>query len=233
MKQGRVVLSLLLLASGCVNVTVNNGSSASDAGGSGVVGGLGGTSGGTRGADAAVPDGGGPHPPRATDSVTIRGNLDATALATVWDSTTPSTTANFTTSLTVYDSLGQAIQLDIYFGKDDAAGLQPGDSGAWTYHVMTDGANLAFKSDGTGSPSPGRDTQIAAGMLRFDTAGRIESNTVTTEGFYPKAAVSPQMLTFNFGTGTDAGGNGLDGLTQYAATSAVSFVAQSGSAFVP
>ena len=233
MKQGRVVLSLLLLASGCVNITINNGSGVGDAGGGSVVWGLGGTSGGTRGADGAGPDGSASQPPRPTDSVTIRGNLDQSALAPVWDPTTPQTTSNFTTSLVVYDSLGKSIQIDIYFGKDDAVRIQPGDSGSWTYHVMTDGMNLAFESDGATPAFPGMATQIAVGTLRFDTVGRLESNTVTAEGFYPKAAVWPQVLTFNFGAGTDAGGSGLDGLTQYAATSAVTFVDQSGSAFVP
>jgi len=226
MKQYRLVLSLLFWASGCVNITVNHGSSVGDAGGSVVGSGLGGTSGGTRGAS-------GSQPPRATDSITLRGNLDQSSFDPGWNPTNPKTTANFITSLTVYDSVGKAIQLDIYFGKDDTVRAQPGDSGSWTYHVMTDGINLAFESDGTRSPSPGMDTQIAAGTLRFDTSGRLVSNTVTAEGFYPKAAVCPQLLTFNFGTGTDAGGNGLDGITQYAASSAVSFVAQSGSAFVP
>jgi hypothetical protein len=46
--------------------------------------------------------------------------------------------------------------------------------------------------------------------LRFDTAGRLVA----------------------FGKGTEAGGSGLDGITQYAATSAISFVGQSGSAAV-
>jgi flagellar hook protein FlgE len=234
MKQGRVVFSLLLLASGCVNITLNNnGNGAGDAGGGGVVGSLGGTSGGTRGAGGAGPDSSASHPPRPTDSVTIRGNLDQTASAPIWDSTTPQTTSNFTTSLIVYDSLGMAIQIDIYFGKDDAVRIQPGDSGDWTYHVMTDGANLAFESDGATGAVAGMATQIAVGTLRFDTMGRLVSNTVTAEGFYPKDAVYPQMLTFNFGTGTDSGGSGLDGLTQYAATSAVSFAAVSGSAFAP
>ena len=219
MKQVRVVLSLMLLASGCVNVTVNNGSGAGDAGGSGVV--------------RAGLDGRGPQPPRATDSITLRGNLDQTASAMVWDPANPKTTSNFTTSMSVYDSLGKAIQLDIYFCKDDAVGIHPGDSGAWTYHVMTDGMNLAFESDGATSALPGIATEIATGTLRFDTVGRLVSNTVATEGFYPKAAVWPQVLTFNFGAGTDAGGSGLDGLTQCAATSAVTFVDQSGSAFVP
>jgi len=54
------------------------------------------------------------------------------------------------------------------------------------------------------------------------------SNRTVIQGFYPKDAIGRQALTFNLGTGTDDGGSGLDGITQYAATSAVSFVTQSG-----
>jgi flagellar hook protein FlgE len=171
-------------------------------------------------------------PAKATDSITIRGNLDQTAEAMTWDPTTPKTSSNFTTSMTVYDSLGKAIQLDIYFSKNDAANTQTGDSGDWTYHVMTDGANLAFGGDGSTPAVAGTATEVATGTLRFDTQGRLISNDTTlADGFYPKDALGPQRLAFNFGTGTGATepGSGLDGLTQYAATSAVSFVTQAGS----
>jgi flagellar hook protein FlgE len=168
-------------------------------------------------------------PAKATDSITIRGNLDQTAIPPTWDPTNPKETSNFTTSMTVYDSLGKAIQLDIYFCKNDAAGTQPGDSGDWTYHVMTDGVNLAFQADGTTPAVAGTATQVATGTMRFDTSGRLISNTTDSQGFYPKDSVGPQTLGFNFGSGTATGGSGLDGLTQYAATSAVSFVTQAGS----
>ena len=181
-------------------------------------------------------------PAKATDSITIRGNLDQTATPMTFDPANPKTTSNFTTSMTVYDSLGKPIQLDIYFSKNDPTdptATQPGDSGDWTYHVMTDGANLAFDSDGTTAAVAGTATQVASGTLRFDTAGRLVSNAPdsdpTKTGFYPKDSVGPQSLTFNFGTGTtpadptQPAGSGLDGLTQYAATSAVSFVTQAGS----
>jgi flagellar hook protein FlgE len=170
-------------------------------------------------------------PAKATDSITIRGNLDQSATALTWDPAQPKTTSNFTTSMTVYDSLGKAIQLDIYFSKNDpTTDTQPGDSGDWTYHVMTDGSNLAFESDGSTTATPNKVTEVAKGTMRFDTAGRLISNTTdTTEQFYPKDAVGPQALSFNFGSGTEGGGSGLDGLTQYAATSAVSFVTQAGS----
>jgi flagellar hook protein FlgE len=175
-------------------------------------------------------------PAKATDSITIRGNLDQTAAATTWDPANPKTSSNFTTSMTVYDSLGKAIQLDIYFSKNDpATGTQAGDSGDWTYHVMTDGANLAFGADGATPGVAGTATQVATGTLRFDTSGRLISNVTAgppDSGFYPADSVGPQALSFNFGTGTDpttTNGSGLDGLTQYAATSAVSFVTQAGS----
>lgn len=167
-------------------------------------------------------------PAKATDAITIRGNLDQTALPMTWDPTLPKSTSNFTTSMTVYDSLGKAIQLDIYFAKNDAANTQAGDSGDWTYHVMTDGVNLA--TDANGAPAvPGTATEVATGTLRFDTQGRLISNTTDLQGFNPRDSLNPQPLTFNFGSGTDTGGSGLDGLTQYAATSAVSFVTQAGS----
>lgn len=167
-------------------------------------------------------------PAKATDSITIRGNLDQTAVAPTWDPANPKTTSNFTTSMTVYDSLGKAIQLDIYFCKNTAANTQAGDSGDWTYHVMTDGANVTKDENGNATTA-GTPAEVATGTLRFDTQGRLVSNTTTTNAFNPVSSVDPQPLTFNFGTGIAAGGSGLDGLTQYAATSAVSFVTQAGS----
>ena len=71
--------------------------------------------------------------------------------------------------------------------------------------------------------------EVATGTLDFNSSGALISNTTTLQGFSPKNATSPQQLTFNFGTGTSTGGSGLDGLTQYAADSAVSFVTQEGS----
>jgi len=174
-------------------------------------------------------------PAKATDAITIRGNLNQTEPLKTWNPLDPKTTSNFTTSMTVYDSLGKPIQLDIYFSRKDPVNdptFVAGDSGDWTYHVMTDGGNLGFESDGTTPATEGTITEVATGTLRFDTSGRLVLNSTDTQGFYPKDANGPQALTFNFGTGTDptaGAGSGLDGLTQYAAVSAVSFVTQAGS----
>ena len=166
-------------------------------------------------------------PAEATDEITIRGNLDQKAVAPTWDAADPKTTSNFTTSMTAYDSLGNAIQLNVYFCKNDTT--NSGDSGDWTYHVMTDGGNVSADMNGAGTTA-GTAAEVATGTLTFDTDGKLKANTETLCNFMPNNANGPQNLTFNFGTGTDTpGGTGLDGLTQYSATSAVSFVTQAGS----
>jgi flagellar hook protein FlgE len=168
-------------------------------------------------------------PAKATDSITIRGNLDQSAEATAssFDVSDASNTSNFTTTMTVYDSLGNAVQLDIYFCKNDDTDTTAGDSGDWTYHVLTDGANVSQDANGD-MTSAGTAAEVATGKLRFDSDGKLISNLTTLDGFYPTNTGSQQTLTFNFGTGTESEGTGLDGLTQYAATSAVSFVTQEG-----
>ena len=77
---------------------------------------------------------------------------------------------------------------------------------------MTDGGDLTGGTFGTS-------TEFAAGALRFDQNGALISNTITMNDFNPRNAANPQPLTFSFGAGTATGGNGIDGLTQYAATS--------------
>ncbi len=170
-------------------------------------------------------------PAKATDTITIRGNLDQTAPPTdsTFSAADAKDTSNFNTTMTVYDSLGNAIQLNIYFcKKDPATATNPTDSGEWTYHVLTDGGNLSV--DGAGNATTaGTAAEVATGELDFDSSGRLVANNTTLDNFNPKNAAVPQKLDFAFGSGTSTGGNGLDGLTQYAATSAVSFVTQEGS----
>ena len=231
MRFGRAVV-LVLWASACVNITVNDTGGTGGANGTPTGGATDPTSGADAGCDAGADSCGAYGPPRATDKVTLRGNLDQTAWVLTWDPANPKTSSNFTTSVTVYDSLGMAIQLDIYFSKNDRANTQAGDSGDWSYHVVTDGANLAFLGDGATPAAAGIPAEVADGTLRFDTAGRLISTVASLEGFYPKDAEGPQPISFNLGTGTIEGGNGLDGMVQYAATSAISFVSQSGWAAV-
>lgn len=152
-------------------------------------------------------------PPKATSTITLKANLDASeaVLPAAFDPANPATTSNFSTSTTVYDSLGKAHQVDVYFKKTAA--------GAWEYHALTDGGGVQGGTAGTAS-------EIANGTLTFDTSGRL---TATTQAgtFNPLGAVQPQALTFNFGTGT-AAAPGTDGVTQFANKSEASFINQDG-----
>jgi len=167
-------------------------------------------------------------PSASTGSVTLRGNLSALGFPVrAFDPTSPKVTSDFVTAMTVYDSLGHAIQIDLYFVKNGPSDTRAGDDGDWTYFVTTDGANLA--ADAGGSPTTaGSPVEIAVGTLRFGPCGVLIENTTTLNAFYPKYGVAPQHIAFNFGTGVSSGGSGLDGLTQQASTSAVTFANQEG-----
>jgi flagellar hook protein FlgE len=151
--------------------------------------------------------------PRATTSVTLKANLQSDAVSpAAFLATNAAATSNFASSTTVYDSLGNAHQVDIYFRKAAA--------GSWTWHALTDGGNLTGGVAGT-------PTQIATGALTFDTQGRLATFTQAST-FNPLGAVNPQPLSFDFGDPTGAGGTGLAGITQFAAPSSTSFLNQDG-----
>ena len=56
-------------------------------------------------------------PPKTTANLTVTANLDANATppTAAWDPQNPSTTSNFSTSMNVYDSLGNSHQVQVYF----------------------------------------------------------------------------------------------------------------------
>jgi flagellar hook protein FlgE len=158
--------------------------------------------------------------PQMTSNLTIKANLqaDAEVVAAAWDPLDPSATANFSTSMTIYDTLGAAHQTQVFFHKSAA--------GTWDWHAMTDGGGL---QGGT----PGELTEIAAGDLTFDGEGRLNTSTQAAAPiFNPLGAVAPQALTFNFGDPTNgtptATATGLAGVTQFASTSASTFIGQDG-----
>jgi flagellar hook protein FlgE len=152
--------------------------------------------------------------PLASTSITLKANLqsDAVVPAAAWDPADPVNTSNFASTATLYDSLGKAHTVDIYFRKTA--------DGAWDWHALTDGGNL------TGGV-PGTATEIANGDMTFGSSGEMLTHNQTVN-FNPNLAVNPQPLTFNFGDPTGTGGTGLLGITQFAAPSTTSFANQDG-----
>lgn len=154
-------------------------------------------------------------PPLATTSMTIRANLQASPPAVgTFDVTNPGATSNFNTSLVVYDSLGEAHQVDVYFRHD------PANPGSWEWFGVTDGGGQTGGTAGTA-------VQIANGTMSFGTDGELATFAVAAQSFAPRNA-SAQTLNFNFGTPTAAGGTGRDGISQYAGASVATFLSQDG-----
>ncbi|AKU94713.1 Flagellar hook protein FlgE [Labilithrix luteola] len=156
-----------------------------------------------------------PIPPKATSSMKITANLDASATepAAAWDPNNPSATSNLATSLTVYDSVGNAHVADVYFRKTA--------SGDWDYHVLAKGNELA--GGGTGN------VEIAGGNFQFTSDGALQTITQSTPGNVSFAGATPnQAIALDFGKSIGAGGTGLEGITQYASTSSVSSQKQDG-----
>jgi flagellar hook protein FlgE len=155
-------------------------------------------------------------PPRATGRLTVGANLDATATTPTapWDVNNPGATSNFSTAMTVYDSLGNPHQVSVYFRRTGA--------GAWEYHAVANGGEV------TGGTA-GRNVEVATGTLTFNTSGALQAQASTAGGTVNFVGARPgQALAFNFGTPITAGGTGLDGVTQFGSPSSIANQSQDG-----
>ncbi len=154
--------------------------------------------------------------PHATERMDVTANLDAAAVppTDAWDPQDPANTSNFSTSMTVYDSLGNAHPVDVYFVKTGA--------NSWDYHALASGDEL--------NPAvPGQNVEIGAGDLAFTTNGELDAFNETTPIAANFAnATGGQAIRLNFGRDITSGGTGLDGITQFAAPSSVSSQNQDG-----
>ncbi|MBL0274702.1 MAG: flagellar hook-basal body complex protein [Anaeromyxobacter sp.] len=159
--------------------------------------------------------------PRATTFLFLTGNLQAdAAVLGAFDPANPGTTSSFSTSMTVYDTLGGHQPVQVFFTRTGSAATGT----AWTWSALADGGGLQGGSAGTLQV-------VAGGDLTFDAAGRLASDAPlagNATSFHPLGAGAPQPLTFNFGDPTGELGSGLLGLTQFASPSATTFSGQDG-----
>ncbi len=121
-------------------------------------------------------------PPLSTTTAAILGNLNANATApTTAFSVTDTTSYNFSTGMTLYDSLGNSHQMQLYFRKTAA--------NAWGVYSQIDGGAAVAQTNMTFN---------AGGAL---TAGGTQTVTATlTNG-----ATSPQAMTVDLSALTQFG----------------------------
>jgi flagellar hook protein FlgE len=163
--------------------------------------------------------------PQPTASAEISANLDSRAtIGPAFDVTDPGNTSNFSSTLTVYDSLGVSHVINIYFRKDTEAAT--GNSWEWNAVVNdTDSASGATEIQATGTIDFTSD-----GALDVESAITYPVTSGAGSGFqFSGGATANQAVDFNFGTSiTTDGGTGLDGTTQFGSTSATIFQSQNG-----
>ncbi|HET6466264.1 MAG TPA: flagellar hook protein FlgE, partial [Nitrospiria bacterium] len=152
-------------------------------------------------------------PPLATTQASFVANVDSrVTIPPAFDVNNPSTTSNFSTSLTVYDSLGNGHLITVYFRKS----LETPAGNTWEYFAVVNGSDSASGN-----------TEIQAqGTLAFTTNGALDTESATvypTGGFdFNGGATQNQTIALDFGDSiTTNGGTGLLGVTQFGSSSAV------------
>lgn len=154
-------------------------------------------------------------PPRVTANLEVAANLDAnSSVPAAFDPLDPQATSNFSTSVTVYDSLGEGHNVDMYFRN--AGG------GTWEWYALVDGAEITGGTAGVPEVE-------ASGTLQFTTNGELDVETTAASSFDFINATAGQAIAFDFGDSiTTDGGTGLAGTTGYASPSAVVALEQDG-----
>jgi flagellar hook protein FlgE len=141
-------------------------------------------------------------PPQQTTDVTINAQLNSNENVQTFDINDPGdeTSSSQQTPVTVYDSLGNAHQADVYFTKTA--------DNAWEWHAVVDQGEIG----GT----PGVNAEVANGQLTFTTDGQLDTSTDIQAWTDTFTGASPQTVSFNFGDPLVSGGTGTAGSVQYA-----------------
>ncbi len=143
-------------------------------------------------------------PPKVTENAEISANLDANApLVGPFSAADPTGTSNLSTSMTVYDSLGNAHTVDVYYTKTA--------SNAWVMNAIASDAS-----------TPQIVTNAA---ITFDNTGKLltpAAPVASIAAAFPGADPT-QTITFDIGSVGDT-----DGLSQYGSPSAINAQSQDG-----
>lgn len=133
-------------------------------------------------------------------------------------------TSDFSTSITVYDSLGNSHLMTIYFRKTaESSPITGGGTGnRWDWYAVVPASDSASGTAYVGGH----------GRLEFDTSGKLVNDTQGTgwanDFDFSGGVAQNQSINFNFGTSISDGGSGLDGTTQFGTPNSVLFQSQDG-----
>lgn len=153
-------------------------------------------------------------PAKSSEKIKINMNLDSRAEVKEFNIEKPDDTSNFSHSVTVYDNIGTARLITIFYNKTA--------NNQWTYRAMSDGNDVE-------GGEQGKFVQMAEGSLVFNDKGRLQEEKEGSNSFnFNKGAAPDQKIEFNFGDSMAEGGDGLTASTQYGSTSAIARHTQDG-----
>jgi flagellar hook protein FlgE len=138
-------------------------------------------------------------PPVATTKSGMSLNLNSNDVTPTlpFDPANPNATSNYSTSQTVYDSLGNAHHVDMHFRNNGAGG--------WEYHAMVDGGELQGGTAGT-------PTEIGTGTMTFDATGKLTAQTGSLTASFVNATAG-QAIAMDFdGTTSVAAADGINSI---------------------
>jgi hypothetical protein len=168
---------------------------------------------------------------RMTTLVKVVANLDSDASAintaaivgppavpaNAWNPQDPPNTANFSTTITIYDSLGIGHSLEIYFRKSDT------EKNAWDFHLLVPGAAVVART-------PDRNFELGrGGSLKFTSSGALSAVSGAAATVTFRDTVVSQTITFDFGARVGPRGTS-NGLTSIPAPCSVFSQEQNGMA---
>jgi flagellar hook protein FlgE len=153
-------------------------------------------------------------PASPTSEVKINMNIDSRSEVLEFKAEDPENTSNFSHSVNVYDNVGTARLVTVYYNKTA--------NNTWKYRAMVDG------SDAEGGEE-GKMVEMAAGTLKFNDKGVLQEEVEDSNAFnFNKGAAAGQKIVFNYGKSITEGGDGLDAMTQYGSDSAIARHTQDG-----
>jgi flagellar hook protein FlgE len=167
--------------------------------------------------------------PAETDTINLATNVDATATPpapaipadAAGTQDTPGNwfgASNFSTVVTVYDSLGQGHDLNILFRKTST----PNE---WDYRVVANGGEITG-----GTPGDLEQVNAAGGKLVFNSDGTLDTTVSSSGANTTITAIGPITWTDGAQSQTIAAANMIfTGTTQFALPSSVSQINQNGS----
>ncbi|MBA4417580.1 MAG: hypothetical protein C0392_06690 [Syntrophus sp. (in: bacteria)] len=146
----------------------------------------------------------------ATTQTFAIGGFNHTATNTL---SNPATTSNYSSSVTVYDSLGQPHVVNVYFRKSYETQV-PTQTSVWEWHAQLNGSDSSTQAD----------IDVQAGYLTFNNTGTLTNGGNPVEVTFNFASGAPnQKINLVFGSGSGGGTT-----TQYPIASTTNFQTQDG-----